>query len=288
MNFLKLAAAALIGLSVLAAQASPILIVHEAAGSYEYASVTQPVLGNLTALHEAVGNTVTAVSALPADLSGYAQVWDLRVLTALDASAAASYTGFLQAGGGLFLTGELGGHVYDARNASLLALIDALGGGSLGFHPCTAAESGQTVQSPFTGPNAVSQVQFQAPGCFGGYGSGQWVANNGSVGAGVAYEVGTLDNAGAGALVAMLDINFMMNVYDLPNSQNLTKNLIRFLGDQADAPTPVPEPGSLALVGIAALAAAAVRRRPRTGTASARARGSSGGGCSRAGSRRSR
>lgn len=263
MNFLKLAAATVIGMSALTgAQASPILIVHEAAGSYEYASVTQPVLGNLTALHQAVGNTVTAVSALPTDLSAYAQVWDLRMLTALDATAAASYTGFLQAGGGVYLTGELGGHgFYDARNSSILALIDSLGGGALGFHHCTAAESAQSVQAPFTGPNPVSQVQFQAPGCFDGFGNGQWVANDGSVGAGVAFEVGSLGNAAAGSLVSVLDINFMMNFYDLPHSQNFTKNLIRFLGEQTDAPTPVPEPGSLALVGIAALAAVAVRRR---------------------------
>lgn len=270
MNFLKLAAAAVVGMSaVTAVQAGPILIVHEAAGSYEYASVTQPVVGNLTALHQAVGNTVTAVSALPTDLSAYAQVWDLRVLTALDATAAASYTGFLQAGGGVFLTGELGRHgFYDARNNSILGLIGVLGGGTLGFHHCAGDEAVQSVQSPFTGPNPVSQVHFQAPGCVDGFGSGQWVTNNGSVGAGVAFEAGSLGGALSGSLVSMLDINFMMNVYDLPNSQNLTKNLIRFLGEETDRPSQVPEPGSLALVGIAALVAAGLRRRQaRTGTA---------------------
>lgn len=263
MNLLKFAAAALVGASaVTGVQAGPVLIVHEAAGSYEYASVTQPVLGNLTALHQAVGNTVTAVSALPTDLSAYAQVWDLRMLTALDTTAAASYTGFLQAGGGVFLTGERGPHpLYDNRNSSIFALIDSLGGGALGFHNCVGNEAAQSVRSPFTGPNPVSQVQLNMTGCFDGFGSGQWVTQNGSVGAGVAFEVGSLGDAAAGSLVSMLDINFMMNVYDLPNSQNLTKNLIRFLGEQTDPPNSVPEPGTLALVGAAVLSAGALRRR---------------------------
>ena len=117
------------------------------------------------------------------------------------------------------------------------------------------------MRSPFTGPNPVSLVQFQAPGCFDGFGSGHWVTQNGAVGAGVAFEAGSLGEAAAGSLVSMLDINFMMNVYDLPNWQNLTKNLIRFLGEETDPPSQVPEPGSLVLVGIAVLAAAGVRRR---------------------------
>jgi ABC-type sugar transport system ATPase subunit len=65
----------------------------------------------------------------------------------------------------------------------------------------------------------------------------------------------------AGALTTILDVNFMMNQFDLPGSQNLTRNLIQFVGDQVDPPADLPEPESLALVGLALAGAAFARRR---------------------------
>ena len=52
-------------------------------------------------------------------------------------------------------------------------------------------------------------------------------------GTGVAWGVGDLSNAPDGALTTIFDVNFMQNQWDLPNSQNLTKNLIGFVHGDA-------------------------------------------------------
>jgi hypothetical protein len=251
-----LAIAALAAVS--AAQAGPVLIVNGISTTSEVGTTTS-VTNNLQALHIAAGNTVTVVDALPASLGGYAQVWDIRFNTGLDAGAAANYTGFLQAGGGLFLMGE--NSSFMPRNNSILSLISGLGGGSLAFNGCF--DGFEKVHAPFTGPNPVANVNYAASGCFTSKGSGQWITSrtDESMGAGLAFGVGALSNAAAGALTTILDVNFMMNEYDLPNSQQLTKNLIGYVGDQVDPPAGVPEPAMLALVGIAGLCAGVGRKR---------------------------
>lgn len=251
-----LAMAALAAASV--AHAGPVLIVNGISTTSEVGT-TNAVTNNLQALHVAAGNTVTVVDALPASLGGYAQVWDIRFNTGLDAGAAANYTGFLQAGGGLFLMGENSNFM--PRNNSILSLISSLGGGSLTFNGCY--DGFEKVHAPFDGPNVVANVNYAASGCFTSEGSGQWITSrtDESMGAGLAFGVGALSNAAAGALTTILDVNFMMNQYDLPNSQQLTKNLIGYVGDQVDPPVGVPEPGMLALIGVAGLCAGVGRKR---------------------------
>lgn len=226
--------------------AGPILIINGADQTSEV-HTTAAVTNNLTFLHEAVGNTVTVSNHLLADLSGYAQVWDVRFFNgaALDAGSFNTYQNYLSNGGGLFLMGENSNFM--ARNNSILSLIDLLGGGSVGFQG--NCQSNQIVHAPFDGPNAVSQVSYNAAGCFDGTGAGQWITStaNGAQGSGLAFSVGTLANAMAGSLTTILDVNFMMNQFNLPNSQELTKNLITYVGDQTD-PTPVPAPASFLLL----------------------------------------
>ena len=203
---------------------------------------------NLQALHIAVGNTVTISSDIPASLAGYDQVWDVSFSNnaALTAQDQADYLAFLQGGGGLFLMGENSNFM--ARNNSILAFIGSIGGGSIGFNGCF--DGPETVRAPFTGPNAVATVNYAASGCFTSTGTGDWITARAddSMGAGLAFEVGDLANAPAGALITILDVNFMQNQFDLPASQDLAKNLIQFVGGQVN---PAPEPGSLALAGMA-------------------------------------
>ena len=53
----------------------------------------------------------------------------------------------------------------------------------------------------------------------------------------------------------------MMNEFDLPNSQQLTKNLIAFVGEQTQNPSnPVPAPATVLMLATA-LAALRLRRK---------------------------
>jgi hypothetical protein len=158
----------------------------------------------------------------------------------------------------MFVMGE--NNNFGTRNASVLNLIDAAGGGTLGF---TTPNSTQTVNAPFTGPNPVATVTYNAPGGVGANapGTGQFITEDSSGnGTGLAFGVGTLANAPAGALTTIFDVNFM-DGSDF-ESQQLTKNLINFVGGQVDPPTPnVPDGGStLAMFGLTLLGLGQLKR----------------------------
>jgi hypothetical protein len=241
-----------------------VLIVNGSDGTSEPGTTAQ-ITTNLSNLHTAVGNTVTVSSTIPVNLGGYSQVWDIRFSNnfALTAPQQTQYLGFLQGGGGMFLMGENSGFM--ARNNSVLDLIALAGGGTIGF---TTPSSNQTVNAPFTGPNAVTQVTYAAPGGFTNSGTGTFITQVGSIGSGIAFGVGTLADAPLGALTSIFDVNFMQNFYDLPHSQNLTKNLIGFVQDQVEDPvnppdlTPIPEPSAFGLVAVAGLFMLLLVRRP--------------------------
>jgi hypothetical protein len=242
-----------------AADAQRVLIVNGASGTSE-PGTTASITTQLTTLHTAVGNTVDVVDVRPADLTPYRQVWDIRfsnnwALTGADQSA---YLGFLQGGGGMFVMGENSG--FQTRNNSVFALIAAAGGGTVAFGSGSAS---QTVCSPFNDPNPVGTVNYAAPGWFTSRGTGQWISagdcNAASGGSGIAFAVGTLANAQAGALTTILDVNFMQTSAS-PDNVALTRNLIGFVGNQVN---PIPEPSTVVLsgLGLAATALAAYRRR---------------------------
>jgi hypothetical protein len=219
---------------------------------------------NLKALHEAVGNTVTIVNSLFGDISSYSQVWDVRFFNAaaLDVFAQTTYANYLGSGGGLFLMGE--NSSFMDRNNSILSLISQLGGGNIGFNSCF--DGNQVVHAPFTGPTPVTSVNYAASGCFTSEGTGQWITSrqDESMGAGIAFGTGTLSNAKAGALTTILDVNFMMNQFDLPNSQSLTKNLIGYIGEQVEPPSnDVPVPATILLF-AAGVVGLSLRMRQRS------------------------
>jgi hypothetical protein len=250
---------AALALSAPVLTAQNVLIINGAAGTSE-PGTTASITTQLRNLHTAVGNVVTVVDGVPVSLSGFQQVWDIRFFNnaALTSGVQAQYLAYLQAGGRMFVMGE--NSSFMTRNNSIFSLINAAGGGNVGFEG--NCESRQTVQAPFTGPNAVTTIDYLAPGCFNGRGTGQWISNAGASGAGVAWTIGTLANASAGALTSILDVNFMQTDANA-GSQALTRNLIGFV----TAPPPpvgvVPEPSTYALM-VTGLAGVAALRRRRT------------------------
>jgi hypothetical protein len=155
----------------------------------------------------------------------------------------------------MFVMGENSG--FASRNNSVLSLIDAAGGGTLGF---ATPSSTQTVNAPFTGSNPVSQITYLAPGGVGtnAPGTGMFITQDQSgLGTGLAFGLGTLANAPAGALTSIFDVNFMQLNAD-QNSQNLTANLINFVGGEVN---PTPDSGStILLLGASLLGFGGFRR----------------------------
>ena len=251
------AAAALLVLPALVS-AQKVLIINGSTGTSE-PGTTANITNNLMALHTAAGNMVTVVSDIPADFTGFSQIWDIRFSNnfALTAGQQASYLAYLQSGGRMFLMGENSG--FASRNNSIFSLINAAGGGNLAFGSCSDA---QTVQAPFTGPNAVTSINYAAAGCFNGKGTGQWISNSdANNGAGVAWTLGTLSNATAGALTSILDVNFMEGTRTF-EMQQLTKNLIGFVTN----PPPVggdvvPEPSTYVLMATGFVGLVGIARR---------------------------
>lgn len=255
-------AAALVVLPSLAS-AQNILIINGATGTSE-SNTTADITNNLKTLHEAVGNTVTISDGVPVDFAGFSQVWDIRFsnVFALTGGQQTQYLSYLQGGGRVFMMGENSG--FTTRNGTIFSLINAAGGGNLGAaaQGCDGTDQ-QTVNAPFTGPNAVAALRYACAANFNGTGTGQWISNSGDIGAGVAWTIGTLANATAGALTSILDVNFMQGNRTF-EMQQLTKNLIGFVNNP---PPPqnnvVPEPSTYALMatGFAGLVMIARRRR---------------------------
>jgi hypothetical protein len=239
------------------ANAGNILIINGISATSEVGT-TNSITTQLSTLHTAAGNVVTVVDTVPVNFTGFQQVWDIRFSTtgALAAGTITQYVNYLASGGGMFVMGENSG--FAARNASVIALVGAAGGGALTF---TTPGDTQTVFAPFTGPNAVATVNYLAAGGVTTFGSGQWITANANGGTGVAFGVGSLSNATAGALTAIFDVNFMQTDANA-GSVALTKNLIGFVGNQVN---PVPEPATwgMMLVGFG-IVGGAMRRRQRT------------------------
>jgi hypothetical protein len=213
------------------ANAGNILIINGSSTTSE-TGTTNSITTQLSTLHTAVGNVVTVVDGVPVSFAGYQQVWDIRFDNsgALGAGTISQYVSYLAGGGGMFVMGE--NSFFATRNSSVISLIGAAGGGSLTF---TTPGDAQTVFSPFTGPNAVSSINYSAAGGVTTFGTGQWITSNASGGTGVAFGVGSLSNASAGALTAIFDVNFMQTSANA-QSVALTKNLIGFVGNQVSVP----------------------------------------------------
>lgn len=260
--FGNLVACAALALLPSLAAAQNILIVNGSSGTSE-PGTTLNITNNLTTLHQAVGNIVTVADGIPMNFTGFSQIWDIRFSNtfALTGLQQTQYLTYMQSGGRVFMMGE--NNSFSTRNGSIFSLILAAGGGNLGnggSGNCPA--DAQTVNAPFNGPNAVNAITYACAGAFNGFGTGQWISNAGSIGAGVAWTIGALTNATAGSLTSILDVNFMEGNRTAA-MQDLTKNLIGFVNNPPPQAGVIPEPSTYALMatGFAGLIVISRRRR---------------------------
>ena len=260
MNRFKTVIAAVVLLVLPAVVSAQKVLIINGSTATDEPSTTARITNNLAALHTAAGNQVTVVSDIPADFTGFAQIWDIRFsnIFELTAGQQASYLAYLQGGGRMFVMGENAG--FAARNNSIFSLIAAAGGGNLAFG--TNCSDAQTVNAPFTGPNVVSAIGYISAGCFSGRGTGQWISSSAAnSGAGVAWTLGSLSNATAGALTSILDVNFMEGNRSLA-MQQLTRNLIGFVTNPPPvAGSVVPEPSTYVLMATGFVGLVGIARR---------------------------
>ncbi len=222
------------------ALADKVLIVHQ---NYNQ--------NNLQALLVAKGHTdVTQATSMPADISAYDQVWDIRYNTALSAGDIALLVSFLASGKAVFLLGE--GTTYKTRNDSVAAAILAAGGGTVTISSTTAGNNSQTINSPWN--TEASSVTYLYCGKFEALGTGTFITNEPSsttTGSAAAWTPGSLTNAPTGRLTSILDVN----VLDSPNGGNrneLVNALIDYsageIGGGGSSGVPAATPLQLALL----------------------------------------
>jgi hypothetical protein len=217
-----------------------ILIVDNGTG---YLSNIEPVI---TSVEQGLGNTtytITSYSLLPDDLSIYDHIWDVDVLTnQLTVLNNTKYTNYLKQGGALFILGE--NKSFTTRDNDLATFITGLGGGTVTFDADFPRFTPTMcdVDSEFLLANNISTVGFNWVGRFSNIGTGSpitrlknaipvgqgsnstpLVTTNGTLydintteypvgttGNAVVWKTGSLSQTPKGAIVVVLDINFII------------------------------------------------------------------------------
>jgi len=159
------------------------------------------------------GYTVTTISNYTAflneDLTKYAHIWDLGYNTVIPLQVQDKYIDYLQNGGAAFLIGE--NPYFQTRNDSVCRLIGAAGGGTV----TTGGGGGEDITVPivpeFLLANQTPTVTFAAPSGFPNYGTGTPITTG--LTCAVMWKTGSLSACLSGALVSILDVNFLQTQY---------------------------------------------------------------------------
>ena len=178
-------------------------------------------------------NTVTVVNTgVPVSLAGYTQIFDTRYDNNPNFSAGeqAQYLAFLNAAPGntIFLMGE--NAAFNVRNTPINAFIALAGGGTVPL-PTRTVNGPQTVNPPFTGPNALSgtnglnALTYAACGLVASSGTGAFASQQAGGGCAIYFGIGTLANATQGALVVVYDVNFIYDAQTRLNPPNTGVNV---------------------------------------------------------------
>jgi hypothetical protein len=196
--------------------------------------------------------TTTNTDVLPADLSGYHQIWDVSI-TPLSTEDQDRLVQFAKGGGGVYLTGER--PCCEEINAAAANIINKLvvtvGGVQVGGLGDPFYATGPLPMNPL-GVGSITQRPFQltswqpsAPGGLANvYGDNVLsTAVQGDYdpsGTAVAAAWDRDEVVGGGRLVLLMDVNWMEDVYrDNATAPALAQNLALFLSGLAGPPGPV-------------------------------------------------
>jgi hypothetical protein len=168
------------------------------------------MIPNIIPRENAAGYTVTVLTSyyafLQEDLSKYAHIWDIPFATNIPDSVRLKYISYLQAGGAVFLLGEHAG--FGSRNNDICYLINSAGDGGVGVGNSQVGTVAETMADEFLLANSNTQVTFYSPGVFTSTGNGTSMITSGYISAAM-WKTGSLTNALKGAIVAVLDIDFL-------------------------------------------------------------------------------
>lgn len=235
-----LLAATLLTSVAINANAADVLIINGTSTTSE-GGTTATITSTLNTLLQSQGHTTTVSDPMPADISPYDQVWDIRFDPAFSGGEQTQLINFLQSGKNIFVMGE--NSSFTTRNDSILSLIATAGGGTLSF---VTPSSTQNVNPSFRTPNDIDTIGYCAPGgaSSGGLtaGNGVFLSDDGAVGGtAIGFGKGSLTNASNGSLAVVFDVNFMQPCGE--NATEFLENLSLFVLEGGIEPTesvPVP------------------------------------------------
>lgn len=171
-----------------------------------YSTVAASVVNRL----QAAGHTATTVTSVPANFTGYQQVWDLRYATALSSSEVTLYSSFVTNGGFVYFTTENPG-CCQARNDSVAALVTALGGGTttIGANYAMTNNVSSNVNTTYM-TNGITVNYAAVSAIVNSQGIPLISDGNGAVsGMSSIGRAGALGNGVTGTIVTVADINWM-------------------------------------------------------------------------------
>src|SRR5207244_12624563 len=160
-----------------------------------------------------LGESVTNVTALPLDLTGYQVIWHVSAFTGLTQPERDELAAFVESGHGLHLTGER--PCCETMNASLEALLNTIvsGGnitvGGQGDPPSAFSFNAAAVQNVSGAPNLLTTWNPTLPGGMAGSIQSQNILATGSTGriVGAAWDETSLVG-GKGRLSILMDADW--------------------------------------------------------------------------------
>lgn len=159
-------------------------------------------------------------------IAEYAHIWDIGYDTLITTNAGTKFLTYLSGGGAIFLLGE--NVAFIDRDGSLVNIITSAGGGSITIGSMAAIEIQATVEPQFRVENQTPTVTFANPGVFTTIGSGTILSQSSEGTHAAVWKTGSLSNALTGAVVSVLDINFLVSPYvqqDFIDNLSITLNV---------------------------------------------------------------